>query len=658
MNQRQKQLLKYLIDEEDYVTVKQLAKLIGVSERTIHHDLDDIAALLPETSGILQKKTHKGIRLDASPTQRHLLLNSFNTNKKQVDLLSTRIRRMKIYAYLLMHIEGTSINKLSDAFLVSNSSIVSDLSLVEKRAKEDQLSLVRDNKGTRIEGPEETIRHALSNLANEFVTLEYEEEEQDIPKTRLDLSTFYRLTNIFNIEHMERIENIIAKAEEKLGYKVNEISYVNLVTHLLILIKRMKNDSILSNDDAKKTYEAEGDEKIEVIAHFIACEISRAFDVDIPFSEEKYIYQYLVCSGIQNDFFHQELSHYPIHIDQHIHMIVESLIHFVSDTLHYDLLQDKELYLSLCAHIVPMMQRHKYHISLDNPLLKEIKTQYAAMFSIVTLAVEEISDFKNQVISEDEIGYLTIHFQAAIERSMQEKRVIIVCPEGIGFSRLIAHRLERFVSSIDIVEIVTLKKLETYDLSFIDFVISTVPIKDCPKPVLIVTSFISTEDISCINNYLVESCKTSPSHSLDALTQILDPQVIMTHLSCQNKEEVLHLMTDQLCKTGHVTPDYEKSVLEREKIMSTDLGNLIAIPHGHEQDIIQPTIAIATLDHKILWDKNEVQIIFVIALNMNHPQITKTVLKDLYTVLDSNYLIQKMIEAPQTEDLIHLITAK
>lgn len=39
----------------------------------------------------------------------------------------------------------------------------------------------------------------------------------------------------------------------------------------------------------------------------------------------------------------------------------------------------------------------------------------------------------------------------------------------------------------------------------------------------------------------------------------------------------------------------KKSVFRREKIMATDLGNNIAIPHGSEKEIIKSKIVIATL---------------------------------------------------------------
>ena len=40
--------------------------------------------------------------------------------------------------------------------------------------------------------------------------------------------------------------------------------------------------------------------------------------------------------------------------------------------------------------------------------------------------------------------------------------------------------------------------------------------------------------------------------------------------------------------------NYKESIFRREKIMATDLGNNIAIPHGSEKEIIKSKIVIAT----------------------------------------------------------------
>ena len=655
MNTRQKKMFQYLLDQNDFVTVQHIADEFHVSLRTAHNDIAEIQELLQSQNVQFIKKPKVGVKIDASLSERKMLLNMIDVNKETVDVLSTKIRRLKILSELLMHNEGTSLNKLSEEYLVSKTSIVSDLEIIETMLPEYNLQLIRDRKGTRISGKEEDIRHALSRVANDFVQLDFEEEEREVKESRLDLSTYYRLKNIFDIENIESIEHILYQAQEQLGYTINDISYVNLLTHLLILIKRMTEDmSSLSNEEAEQVYCSQNNDHSYQIAQYIADEISKIYHISIDSSEVQYIHQYLVCSGIQSDFIHLNLDNYQIHVNDECIHVVNQMISFVSDAIHCDLKNDKELQLSLITHIIPLLQRVKYHIELENPLLEEIKVQYSAMFSIVTLAIEMMNNESIKHLNEDEIGFLTIHFQAAVERSMQQKQVIIVCPEGIGFSRLIAHRIERFISSIHIVDIVSLAKLKDMDLSSIDFIISTIPIKDCPKKVVIVSSFITELDISSLNNFLVENARTSHVQHYENLSQIIDESVVYTNVDMQNKEDVLRYVCSKLEEHQYVTPSYIETVLQREEIMSTDLGNGVAIPHGNEKEILVPKIVIVTLKQPICWKDNQVSILFLIAVNMDNPQWTKNILKDLYAIIDNKKMLQTMIHATDKQEILEL----
>lgn len=655
MNQRQKQLLKLLVFQEDYMTVQQIATHLGVSLRTAHTDLKEVDNLLMQQDLKLEKKPNVGVRIHANSSTKKSLLNHIDENKEEVNVLSTKIRRMKIMARLLSHKEGTSLNKLAEEFMVSKTSIVSDFEKITNMMNEFDLKLERNHTGTKVVGDEKNIRHALSQLANNFVQLEFEEELQEKASSRLDLSTFYRLKNIFEIDDIGIIEEIIEEAEDKLGYKINEISYVNLITHLLILIKRLKTTNTYSLEDASKVFTIDTIDKTMAIAHFIATSITQYFDVEMPDGEIKYIHQYLVCSGIQSDFIHLDTNNYALEIDETYLGLINEMISIVSESVHYDLMNDKELKLSLITHFIPLIQRGIYDIKVENPLIKEIKTQYSAMFSIITMAIDMMQNEILKNLSDDEIGFLTIHFQAAIERSMIQKRVIIVCPEGIGFSRLIAHRIERFVSSVKIVDIVSMNGLSNTDLTNIDLVISTVPIKKCDKPVVLVSSFISELDIRDINNFLVESAKEEEHPSFEHLQDIIDETVVFTNLEFDNKKDVLSYLAGEMYQAGYVTKKYEKSLFDREEIMSTDLGNQIAIPHGSEKEIIESRVAIATLKKPIVWDKHEISVVFLLALTMDNPQKTKNILKNLYSIMDSKNTIKKIIEASDEDDITSLI---
>ena len=118
---------------------------------------------------------------------------------------------------------------------------------------------------------------------------------------------------------------------------------------------------------------------------------------------------------------------------------------------------------------------------------------------------------------------------------------------------------------------------------------------------------------------------------------------------------MISYLCDELYKYHYVTDKYKESVFNREKIMATDLGNNIAIPHGNEKEILQSKIVIATLRNPIIWNQHQVQIIFMIAMSMKQPQMTKNTLKDLYAVMDNKQAMQVLLEAKDAKDIIYYL---
>ncbi|MDQ0362259.1 BglG family transcription antiterminator [Breznakia pachnodae] len=653
MNNRQEQLLDLLLNMEQYQTIKALSDTIQVSVSTVHNDLNVIAEMLENKQMQLHKKPSVGVKIIGSDVQKKDLLHGLTTQRKTSTIMSAEIRRMRIVAKLLYYRDGTSLNKLSEEFYVSKNSIVSDLSKIKQELNEHYgLNLIKDYKGTRISGSEKEIRHALSDVVNEFLKLDIEEKDLEENNSRLELSSYYRLQNIFEFDGLEEIEAIITEAEAQLGYKINDLSYMNLVTHIAILIKRLKAGSTYTVDESHIVYTLPDQKETLDIANHIAEKISNQFHIKIPSAEINYIYQYLVCSGIQSDYLHY--NNYVDSIDQYYIDIVDEIIAFVSDSIHCDLHEDKELKLSLLVHVVPMMQRMKYKIQINNPLVNEIKSRYSALFSVITLAIEIMGDSWN-AISDDEIGFLAIHFQAAIERSVEEKRVIIVCPEGIGFSRLIAQRIERYVSSVKVVDTIPYSSLKTKDLSDIDLVVSTVPILECSKPVVEVTSFISEFDIQGINNFLIENSMYEKEGEFKHLLEIIDDDNIFIEEKEISKEEVIHKMSQLMSDKGYVDKEFEESIYKREHIRSTEIGNMVAIPHGSEVYVKAPTIGITVLKHPMIWGKQKVKIIFLIAANLEDLAHTKSMLRDLYSLIDSQKHITLLKDVTTADEVIHII---
>ena len=73
-----------------------------------------------------------------------------------------------------------------------------------------------------------------------------------------------------------------------------------------------------------------------------------------------------------------------------------------------------------------------------------------------------------------------------------------------------------------------------------------------------------------------------------------------------------------LVRKGYVTRKYVKTVLDREAFTPTSIGNGVAIPHGDQNEINEARVVIATLEKPILWDSEQVDVIFLLVVKMTN----------------------------------------
>lgn len=71
------------------------------------------------------------------------------------------------------------------------------------------------------------------------------------------------------------------------------------------------------------------------------------------------------------------------------------------------------------------------------------------------------------------------------------------------------------------------------------------------------------------------------------LTNLLSPDTIVPELKSTDKESVIHEMVDRMFEKKLIADKekVEKSLLERERLGSTGIGNYVAIPHAKCDDI-------------------------------------------------------------------------
>jgi galactitol PTS system EIIA component len=147
----------------------------------------------------------------------------------------------------------------------------------------------------------------------------------------------------------------------------------------------------------------------------------------------------------------------------------------------------------------------------------------------------------------------------------------------------------------------------------------------------------------------------------------LDKNVVEIGLDEKDKYSALNKISKMLLDNGYVKDSYPKSVIEREKVFPTGLiaeSYGIAIPHTDTEHVISPMIAIATLKDPIEFnmmggdesDTISVKVIFMLAMNDGHAQIK--LLQNIMSIIQNTSLMEKIYQANNKDELIHLLNDK
>ena len=76
-------------------------------------------------------------------------------------------------------------------------------------------------------------------------------------------------------------------------------------------------------------------------------------------------------------------------------------------------------------------------------------------------------------------------------------------------------------------------------------------------------------------------------------------------------------MTMRIRNYRKVPRNFKELVLLREKKAVTEFGNLIAIPHPYRVCTDETFVCVALLKRPILWDKQKVQLVFLLSIEKN-----------------------------------------
>ena len=604
---RLQQILLILLKTEETTSIKRLAEQIGVSKRTIQRELEYMDGALRPYSIVFQSKTGTGVWLDGAKEEKERLLEDL----REMDSIDTGDKSQRRKRLILEMLKDRTAKKLyyySMMFGVSEATISSDMDAIEKWFERFHLQILRkQGYGVSIEGSEKDYRRAMrsfidQNMDTEMIRDFYEDRENSLLQliNKKNENTMYR---ILDKNILKRVLTCIVRMKNSNISCLTEDSYIGLILHITIAINRFLKQEIIEENEALLS-QIKKDEEYED-----ACLISRAleeeFEIEIPLIETAYIWLHL--KGAKRQYVKENSSE-----QDQLNSLVNELIDAYDPNIAYLLKQDDEFIRGLLAHMEPTLIRLKNGMNITNPLLDQIKQDYAVIYQNCQRIAVILQNYVGCEIPDAEIGFLAIHFGAAIvrmENQQEQKRKVwigVVCASGIGISRLMCTKLAKVFR--DRVEITPYGKenITPFIENKTDFFLSSLPMELEGVDILEVSPLLLEEDIEAIEEKVSYYERIPKVKQEEVFTRQLEQinylavqiKRILKEMFCMKVdpyigfEELLVAMTEKLTNYPQRRYQIQEDVTAREHMATQVFPELeFALLHTKTKGTVNPSIS-------------------------------------------------------------------
>lgn len=631
-------LFELLNKDESKVTCKALSKMTNVSERTIRGDISALNSILEGQGATIRIKRNEGYYIDILDLNKYQQYLAENTQEIMEDneIPNSPIERNKyILRYIVYNNDYIKLEDLADKLFISKTTILNDIKKIKSILSKYNLNLIsKPYYGIKINGNELSIRKCISE---NIINRDFENYILGITDEEIE---------IFKDIDLKKLQEIVLRNVHGYNIEFSDFGLKNFIIHLAIVISRLKSGYTLEDELEILS----DDVVIKNAINLIFKEIQTYFNVNLPTDEKNYIYNHFKSKSTP------KLT-LKDNTDEKIITYTKDLLEYIHTHYNFDLRNDTVLLNDLLLHFKSILNSKYYNLNKINPLINTIKSNYPLAFEITLISVENTFKQTIYTFTEDEIGYISLHIGAAIERYFDNnincKKVVIVCGSGYGTSRLLETRLNKvFRDKLDIIECLSYNQYLIKDLSNIDLIISTIPLENKKCPVILVDFALLNKDIEGISKALTDE----PIISNKVLSEYFDSNLFLNIPKLNKKEELLTLMCDTLNENDIILPSFKESVFYRETLSSTNIDDFLAIPHPMELSAISTKICVAILDEPILWNKDTtVNLVFMIAINKNDYFEMDKIYDIFLKIINRDDLKESIINCSSYEEFLALL---
>jgi len=577
----------------------QLALNFDVNVKTIKKVIEDNINECDKYGFILEKDNND---YKLKVLDQELLSKYLKTQSSKLSESDYRINYL--IKRLLENEDYLKIEDLADELYVSRATIDRLMPELKEKLEHYSLSLnVKPKYGIKLEGSETNKRIIYAHL-------------------KLDE------TLDSDGELFQRVQSIINKQLKENDLILDENNTYNLIQHCTIAIKRIHKGNVIVEEENLDSIE----EDVLKCTNAIADNFQESFDIEIPLAERKYIAIHLLGKQIIKT---------TNMIDDKTIDVCDRILKEIEDKTKYNLKDDSELRTLLLLHIQPLLIRMKYGLKQDNPLITGIKSELNEGYELATMAGKILKEESGDNISEDELGYLALHFQVALDRLKEneknKRKIVLVCASGRGTAKLLQYRLvNKSHINPDNIILTSSLALDSIDLSDVACILTMIPLdKNYEIPTILIDMNLGDYEISQINDLLYGK--------EDIKEKDLIREECVVRLDCKNKEEVLTYLADKVNKYDGVQKDFLQQLQQREELSSTEVGNSIAMPHPYNYEGDKLIIVFALLEKPIKWKFNDVELIIMQAYPKEIDRQQEEISNKLITFITDKNKVKKLI---------------
>ncbi len=607
---RQKFILHKLI-EKGSLSLKSLSQQIDLSERTV----------LRETSALNEWLKQYRLRITESGGELQINGNAKDLTAVQALLkdipplwmLNQEQRQVLITAQLLLANEPIKSAYFSHQFNVVEGTIVFSLDKIESWLAAKNLNLIRKRGyGLEIQGSDWQKRNAFVDLLYSYKSLNellafFYENQQDYP-----LLAFFKVT--FGEELLKLTQESLARINAQQLFP-NDVRFFSAFIHLLLAIKRTVSNSPITLPDALV-------QEVLASTEFSFVQdvkfILQASGIVLPESELAYLAIHL--SG-DNQVLEGKFGTKELGID--LEDLIKEVVYVVGKRIKLRIVYDQQLLAGLTQHINPALYRLSMGLEVRNPIINEIKQYYPKLYQAVNYACRLVFSKFNLVIPESEVGYITMHIGAAIERQhdVVDKKLsaLIICPNGLSTAKILSNKLKNNFPALKMIEICSLREMNEKLREPFDLVFSTIQLESkSADNIIVISPFLPSSEIEEIAK-LVQKL-SSPQNwreklqlpdagehtgvDLDDLNTANDllKNLQLATIDGQNYKMTLDQIVRQICSQAicGLEPSTEgvlKSLIAKREAQGNVIivGSHIALLHVRTEEINAPFIGVYRL---------------------------------------------------------------